>query len=223
MKVDAGPSSFGIYAYYSQNITIFGCRVYSSGTGVSIYYTSYCQIYENIIERSGIGISITGSEVESTGHHNLIRNNTVTSNSNYGIYLGGYRNSVYQNNVTGNDRGINVGIDFSNVCENIITRNKYPNGDGISMGTGIDGCNVSYNYVAENSWGLILGGGLGYYSSHIPNTLKGNVIVNNGLLNFVLSATGLNYHACTMRWMFQTRLTASQFIIGLKGRTILFR
>gem|GEM_PF-5032070 len=125
MKVDAGPSSFGIYAYYSQNITIFGCRVYSSGTGVSIYYTSYCQIYENIIERSGIGISITGSEVESTGHHNLIRNNTVTSNSNYGIYLGGYRNSVYQNNVTGNDRGINVGSDFSNVCENIVTRNKY--------------------------------------------------------------------------------------------------
>ncbi|MEM2738328.1 MAG: right-handed parallel beta-helix repeat-containing protein, partial [Candidatus Bathyarchaeia archaeon] len=187
LNVDAGPNSFGIYAYYSNNITIFGCRVYSSSTGISIYYTSYCKIYGNTIEGNGIGISITGSEVESAGHHNLIYNNTVASNSNHGIYLLGYSNSVYRNNVTGNNRGISIGGNFNNVYENIITRNKYPDGEGISIHSQGGGCNVSYNYVAENTWGIILGAGYGDYT---PNTLKGNVMVNNSRINF-----GLSYRA----------------------------
>ena len=187
LNVDAGPGSFGIHAYYSLNITISNCRVYSSSTGVCIYHSSYCHIYGNIIEHNGIGLSIQGSDVENTGHHNLIYNNTIASNRNYGILLYGQRNSAYWNNITDNDVGVVISGSFNNFSENKVTGNKYPNGRGISISSQIGGCNVSYNYVAENTWGIILGAGYGDYT---PNTLKGNVMVNNSRINF-----GLSYRA----------------------------
>ena len=117
----------------------------------------------------------------------LIHNNTVASNRNDGITLGDSRNSVYWNNITDNAKGISVIGNFHNVYENNVTRNKRANGIGVSVASAGGGCNVSYNYVAENEIGFFLQPAS--QQDFAPNTLKGNVIANNSLLNFGI----LNY------------------------------
>jgi parallel beta-helix repeat protein len=184
LNIDAGASSYGIRLYYSSNITIFNCNIYLSSTGISVDHSSYNEIYGSRIEQNGIGIDVTGLDY---AHHNLIHNNTIASNSNYGISLGDSRNSVYWNNITDNAVGISVTGDFHNVYENNVTRNKRVNGIGISITSPRGGCNVSYNYIAENTIGFFLQPGV--YVDVEPHTLRGNTMVNNSLLNFGI----LNY------------------------------
>ncbi|MEM1565462.1 MAG: NosD domain-containing protein [Candidatus Bathyarchaeia archaeon] len=184
LNIDAGASSYGIYLSYSSNITISNCTVYLSSTGISVDHSSYNEIHGNRIERNGIGIDVTGLNY---AHHNLIHNNTVASNRNDGITLGDSRNSVYWNNITDNAKGISVIGNFHNVYENNVTRNKRANGIGVSVASAGGGCNVSYNYVAENEIGFFLQPAS--QQDFAPNTLKGNVIANNSLLNFGI----LNY------------------------------
>jgi parallel beta-helix repeat protein len=184
INIDAGASSYGIRLYYSSNITIFDCNIYLSSTGISVDHSSYNEIYGSRIERNGIGIDVTGLNY---AHHNLIHNNTIASNSNDGISLGDSRNSAYWNNITDNARGISVIGDFNNVYENNVIRNKRTNGIGISVSSPGGGCNVSYNYIAENTLGFFLQPRVYVDVEH--HTLRGNVMVNNSLLNFGI----LNY------------------------------
>jgi parallel beta-helix repeat protein len=184
LNIDAGLSSYGIRLYYSSNITIFDCNIYLSGTGISVDHSSYNEIYRNRIERNRGGIYVTGLNY---AHHNLVHNNTIASNDGDGISLGDSRNSVYWNNITDNAVGISVTGDFHNVYENSVTLNKRGNGFGIDVSSGGGGCNVSYNYVAENKIGFFLSPG---GPSCVPNTLKGNTIVNNSVLNFGIYGDG---------------------------------
>jgi parallel beta-helix repeat protein len=185
LNIDAGVSSYGIHLYYSSNITIFDCNIYLSGTGISVDHSSYNEIYKNRIERNrGGGIYVTGLNY---AHNNLIYNNTIASNDGDGISLGGLRNSVYWNNITDNAEGISVAGDFHKVYENSVTWNKRANGIGISIASPGGGCNVSYNYIAENTIGFFLQPGI--YVDVEPHTLRGNTMVNNSLLNFGI----LNY------------------------------
>jgi parallel beta-helix repeat protein len=184
LNIDAGASYYGIYPYYSTNITIFNCSIYLSSTGISLDHSSYNDIYGNRIERNGVGVDVSGLDY---AHHNLIHNNSIASNSGYGIRLGDSRNSVYRNNITDNAEGISVIGDFHNIYGNNVTLNKRGNGIGISFSSPGGGCNVSYNYVAENTLGFFLSPGT--YQDYEPNTLKDNILVNNSFLNFGI----LNY------------------------------
>ncbi|MDH7477683.1 MAG: NosD domain-containing protein [Candidatus Bathyarchaeota archaeon] len=173
----------GVYLYYSSHITIFNCSIYLSSTGILLSSSSYNNIQRNNISRNtGDAIGLYGSS-----DHNVIRENMLASNNNVGVYLAGSHNSVYRNNITDHARGISVGGDFHSIYENNVTRNTRGNGEGISVSSGGGGCNVSYNYVAENKIGFFLQPGT--IQDYAPNTLKGNVMENNSFLNFGI----LNY------------------------------
>jgi len=182
LNIDA--YAYGVYLYYSNGTTVFNCSIYLSSTGIIVDHSSYNEIYGNKIERNGIGISVSGLD---HARHNLIHNNTIASNNDYGISLGDSRNTVYGNNITDNAEGISVLGDFHNIYENIVTHNTRKNGIGISITPSRGAINVSWNYVEENKFGLFLQPG--GYVDYAPNTLKGNVIVNNSLLSFGI----LNY------------------------------
>jgi parallel beta-helix repeat protein len=184
LNIDAGASSCGVYLYYSLNNTVSNCSIYLSSTGISLEYSSYNEIYGNRIERNSIGIDVIGLDY---AHHNLMHNNTIASQGSYAIRLGDSHNSVYWNNITDNADGILIMGDSQDVYENSVTLNKHGNGFGIDVSSGGGGCNVSYNYVAENNIGFFLSPG---GPSCVTNTLKGNTIVNNSVLNFGIYGDG---------------------------------
>jgi len=93
LNIDAGASYYGVYLYYSSNNTIFNCSIYLSSTGITVDHSSYNNIYGNNITRNNIGIDASSGMDFTT--HNLIYNNTVASNNDYGISIGGTYNSAY--------------------------------------------------------------------------------------------------------------------------------
>jgi parallel beta-helix repeat protein len=175
LNIDA--VAYGVYLYYSSNNTVFNCSIYLSATGVTVDHSSYNNIYGNNITRNDIGIDASSGMDYTT--HNLIHDNMLASNNDYGISLGGSYNSAYWNNITDNEIGISVGGHSHNIYGNNVTRNTRQNGEGIVI-VSYGNSNVSGNYVAENRYGIFLRPSTIYE----PNILKGNVIANNTHLNF---------------------------------------
>jgi parallel beta-helix repeat protein len=174
-------------------ITVHGLSLQGNGDGVSLCYTNDSTISGNVLTKNMNGIKLSGS------YNNIISDNHVASNTEYGIYLDGASkgnnisgnrvesngkdgvcvyalgtlkgNMVSQNQVTGNlGNGISVnGAQWWKIVGNNITLNR---GAGVCFLYGSSGNTVNGNYIAENGLGILL-------SDAVENTITLNAITKN--------------------------------------------
>ncbi|OFV68400.1 MAG: cell surface protein [Candidatus Syntrophoarchaeum caldarius] len=141
---------FDITADYV-NISGFTVTGATSGTwtsGIRVYGADSCTISENNVNGNRHGIRLSGSS-----NRNIIRDNTVSSNEKYGVYLTSDstdENEIIQNTLASNEAGVYINNADSN--------------------------NISCNYIFNNNYGIYLKAG------STDNTIKHNNIIANGKL-----------------------------------------
>ena len=94
----------GIRARYSDHLTIIDNSCSDSINGVSLFSPSYCNISFNTIQRNNNFGFVFAVEAERNSENNTIHHNTITENTNYGIYLLGSRNNTVHHNVLINNK-----------------------------------------------------------------------------------------------------------------------
>ncbi|MCD6276467.1 MAG: right-handed parallel beta-helix repeat-containing protein [Thermoplasmata archaeon] len=128
----------GVVIGFSENISIYGSRLYATGVGVELVSSYDCRIRNNSFIENYEGIhSIDGNEnsitdnsflyseygiymcgINSPTHHNIIRGNLFAYNQKYGIYLTcDGSNFIYENvflNSTVKDEGYHRGSPYWN-------------------------------------------------------------------------------------------------------------
>ncbi|MCW7076006.1 MAG: right-handed parallel beta-helix repeat-containing protein [Candidatus Syntrophoarchaeum sp.] len=141
---------FDITANYV-NISGFTVTGATSGTwttGIRVNNADSCTISENNVNGNRHGIRLSGSSSQ-----NIIRDNTVSSNEKYGVYLSSDstdENEIIQNTLASNEAGVYI--------------------------NNADYNNISCNYIFNNSYGIYLKAG------STDNTIKHNNIIANGEL-----------------------------------------
>jgi len=175
------------------DIKVQGLSLESNGDGILLCYTNGSTVSGNVVANNLNGITLEGSS------NNVISDNRVAGNSDYGIYLDGASrdNNVSDNRIEANGKdGVSVHALGSSTCnlvsQNQITKNQ---GNGISVngaqewkivgnnitlnrGSGIcflyDACSntVTANYIAGNGVGIQL-------SYAVENTVTFNTITEN--------------------------------------------
>ena len=131
--------------------------LYSNSIGISLYNSIGCFITGNICENLSIGIRCTGELVNL-----LISGNTCNNNFNKGIDIyewtrhSNYVSSIiglYNNKLLNSKTGLYLNGDFTSV--DIIGNNISCNTDyGIVTNLRPAFCNISYNYIHLNGFGL---------------------------------------------------------------------
>jgi parallel beta-helix repeat protein len=121
----------------------------SSDYGVFLSNVNGAQVKNLKIERFSIGIySDYSSDSQLNG-------NTITNNSNWGIYLFSSRNNLIgKNNITGNGTG---GIEMISQSDDMVVSNTLSDNGayGIYLGTS-DSNTIRYNSLSYHTWGLTL-------------------------------------------------------------------
>jgi len=181
-----GTSSYGIYVYYSSNITVSGNRVTESGQPVSgldaqgIYVNSSSNsvIVGNTVDHnSDSGIYVT--KAASTG--NLIKGNTVFANARQyergaaGIDVRAPGNRIEQNLSYGNE---DSGIQVYSSAEDTVVAGNLSDGNGDH---GIDVLNSSGVVIVANTVHDNVTAGVNIEGSSTGATLANNISVDNGV------------------------------------------
>lgn len=140
--------------------TIRGFTIGNWGVAVSVT-SSMNTIQGNHITNNKWGIRLKDT-LHSTCSSNMIRDNTVTNNTDVGINIEGSNNMITKNNITANGIGVNAGGWNNTVKGNTITNN----GDGITV-VGMN--NMIIGNIIENAW----------YGVHITAGSSDNLIEDN--------------------------------------------
>ena len=157
LNISVAGSFIGIYCISTvrdnttSNNTISGCSMFSNQNGLILQ--DYC--YFNIISCSNMSNNVMGIyinrvwELDSNPRNNIIVNNTITGNTNTGIYLfNALNNTIYHNNIfdnihngtstsstnfwdNGYPSGGNFWGDYSGVDNNNGVNQDIPGNDGI--------------------------------------------------------------------------------------------
>jgi len=113
--------------------------------------------YNNIMGNSMANTGLKGIELE--GHSNIVRKNKITGVIGYGgIYVNSDRNEIAENNITNSTSGIYINNGSDNIAyRNRITENAFQVSAGLILVSGFN--NTFYaNYIANNTYGAIIGG-----------------------------------------------------------------
>ncbi|MCW4046934.1 MAG: right-handed parallel beta-helix repeat-containing protein [Candidatus Bathyarchaeota archaeon] len=155
-------------------ITVHGLSLQGNGDGgVSLYYTNESTITSNVITKNINGIKLTGS------FNNVISDNHVASNTEYGIYLDGASkaNTISSNRIESNGKdGVSV-YALDSLTGNMVSQNQVSGnlGNGISV-------NGAQNWkIIGNNITLNRGAGISFLYGSSNNTVNGNYIAGNGL------------------------------------------
>jgi len=112
-----GNGSKNIITIRAQSVNITGFTIqYGQNTGVLIQNSKNCRIVKNIIKNNSIGIKIISS------NNSIISNNTITNNSDYGVYIVNTQtpinvsnyNTIFLNNLIGNKKNVFDGGEKNN-------------------------------------------------------------------------------------------------------------
>ncbi|UCD00797.1 MAG: right-handed parallel beta-helix repeat-containing protein [Promethearchaeota archaeon] len=136
---------------------------------VGIFFLENCMF--NTILRNTVNTSeFAGIMIVFDGDNNLISENFVSNNSQYGILLDGNNNLISENFVSNNSQyGIYLDGNNNLVSENFVSNNGE---DGIYL-YGNDNL-VSENFVSNNGeYGILASGSI--------NVISGNTIIDNGI------------------------------------------
>ena len=163
--------------------------------GMAILVTSPRNTIEgNYIANNKWGIVLAGSS-------NMVRDNTITNNTEIGVGIGGSSNMITKNNITANNGGVGIGGSNNTVKGNTITNNKSGVGVGgssntiigntitenVRTGVGITGSNhiVKGNTIKSNNIGVSI-------DHSMNNLVKDNNISNNRGYGIFLEDTSNN-------------------------------
>ena len=113
------------------NITVSNLKISNFNIGIVVMGSDDNTILDNIVTENFRGLDLTASENNTISEnyiayntdgialenmYNNIVENTITNNSNFGIFLNGAGyNNIIGNNITNNGRGILVSICYNNV------------------------------------------------------------------------------------------------------------
>jgi parallel beta-helix repeat protein len=166
----------GVTIGINNNITVKNLKLSSFNIGIVVMGSDNNKILENIITDNFRGLDITASENNTvSGNYiadntygialeninNTINENTITNNSDIGIFLNGAGyNNIIGNNITNNKRGIVVSICYDNVIyhNNFVNNTNHVETDN-SNGIWDNGEEGNYwdNYTGLDSDGDSLG------------------------------------------------------------------
>ncbi|MBT0158625.1 hypothetical protein G4O51_01420 [Candidatus Bathyarchaeota archaeon A05DMB-2] len=155
-------------------ITVHGLSLQGNGDGgVSLYYTNGSTIISNVITKNINGVKLTCS------FNNVISDNYVGSNTEYGIYLDGASkaNTISGNRIESNGKdGVSV-YALGSTKGNMVGQNQISGnlGNGISV-NGAQGWEIIGNNITLNR-----GAGISFLYGSSSNTVNGNYIAGNGL------------------------------------------
>jgi parallel beta-helix repeat protein len=146
-------------------------------SGISLYSSDFNTINKNIFNfNSGDGIEIIN------GFSNIIFKNSLISNKNHGISLGGTSNIIYENNCSGNEKnGIDVKDKSNSVYNNTCLLNLF---NGISLSS-------DSNSLETNSCNLNNKAGISITSSN-NNSLEKNICNHNNEDGIILESSDFN-------------------------------
>jgi parallel beta-helix repeat protein len=201
--------AFGIRFQYSPNNTITGNTVENCSYGIDLYSSDDSAVFGNMLDNfgyDGIGLSFScsnsivensvrnctqqrfqsshGVYIDQSSNNNTVSGNSITVNSEYGIYLcSSSNNSIYGNNIANSEYGIYLCCYPSNntVYGNNITANNC----GIVLGSSSNYNSIYGNNIANSEYGIYL-----YSSSN--NKLFHNSFVNNDIQVYLESSDSAN-------------------------------
>ena len=165
-----------VVAIYGKNVSISGFTIRNSHiytcAGIKIYKSSYAKINDNIImDNLGPGVFIYES------HHNIISNNIITNNQNNGIFIyapsdnAGW-NIIKANSITSNTlSGIHLTDSHRNILEANVISNQRSGGIFFLQATNNT---IKHNLIANNQRGIAL---WGYHTSG-NSFFHNNFIIN---------------------------------------------
>ncbi len=197
----------GITLSNINNITVRNFELSNFNIGIVVMGSDNNKILLNIITDNFRGLDLTASEDNTISENyiayntdgvalenvnNSIVENTITENSNIGIFLYG----AGYNNIIGNYvENCGTGIKLVESFNNTIFQNKIVgNGEGISFGSGGEYSTVHYNLIADNAYAFAF-----LASSH--NTIFGNNLINNtNQVNAWISSNNWNYDSIGNYW-----------------------
>jgi parallel beta-helix repeat protein len=168
----------GIFLYKSSNISVTENELESNDICIKAQGSQATTIASNSLMRSGMGISLVGEAQDS-----IVSGNTITINTDNGIWLSGISNStIWHNNVSENSEN---GITLYHSCNNIVTANSIASNrlDGIGIWEESTGNEISENLIANNNrCGLLIRA-----CGNNTNIIIGNMIEknNNSAIRFV--------------------------------------
>jgi parallel beta-helix repeat protein len=154
-------------------ITVHGLSLQGNGDGISLCYTNDSTVTGNVVTKNINGIKLSGS------CNNVISDNHVASNDEYGIYLDGTSkdNSVIGNKIESNGKdGVSV---YALGCSqgNLIGQNEVTG----NLGSGISVNGAQEYKIVENNVTLNAGPGICFLYGPSHNTVSGNYIAGNGV------------------------------------------
>jgi parallel beta-helix repeat protein len=178
-------SENGITLRNINNNTIRNFELSNFNIGIVVMGSDNNKILQNIITDNFRGLDLTASENNTISENNISCNtdgialenvnnsiveNTITNNTNIGIFLYG----AGYNNIVGNYiENSGTGIQLVESYNNTIFQNKIiGNGEGIGFGSGGGYSTVHYNLIADNGYAFTF-----WANSH--NTIYGNNLINN--------------------------------------------
>lgn len=105
----------------SNNNVIENNILYGNTDGVTLDHSSKNSVRNNAIYKNKRGILADNKSSE-----NIFENNTITSNSQYGVYLYGYANSniIRDNTLTDNTNAIYIKSSQNQIINNVVNNNK---------------------------------------------------------------------------------------------------
>ncbi|WP_265581572.1 NosD domain-containing protein [Methanofollis aquaemaris] len=167
LRTEHGSDSTGVHAVSSDHhvfdvtadgVTISGFGITGAtgnmnghrSSGISLQYANDCNISYNNVSQNDCGISL-----EINAHHNVLQNNTASSNEYYGIRLNSSSHNILIHNTaaSNNNHGIRVRSHSENntITENTVVSNNY----GILLSDS-DSNTVTCNTVNANTNGIAL-------------------------------------------------------------------
>jgi len=175
-----------------QNVTIKNFKLSSFNIGIVVMGSDDNTILDNIVMENFRGLDLTASENNTiSGNHiayntdgiaienvnNSIVENTITNNTNIGIFLyGAGYNNIIGNTIIDN----NVGINIRTCMNNLITQNNVSH----NHNAGISSFRSEKDVITNNSITDNGGNGIETESSMVSCIISENEILNNGLNGF---------------------------------------
>jgi len=167
---DSYISDYGSHDGNDLNV-IYGNSVFNTTYGIYLYLGESNNLSNNSIFDSQYGIVVRGYDSSYSSKYNLIEDNRIFNNSDYGVYLFNYSNSnnILNNSIFNNsDKGIySIRSDLNTFSGNFIYNNSH---SGVFLSYSVSN-NISNNSVYNTIYGVYL-----EYSNN-------SIISNNSIFN----------------------------------------